>query len=223
MGALSRFSAKPTYNACCLLTHLLQYLNGNPECKIIFSQGDWNLHGFSDADWAGYKLTRRSTGDFIIFVMGGPIAWQSKLMLIVAKSSMESEYMALFHGLQEVVWTRGVLKELKLLNVLVDGPTPWLIDSQSAKDLAENPVYHKRSKHIDILWHWLRQIVDPEGIRYEVKLHHCTTEMMTADVLTKTLVGALFNFHSERISGKNKNRDVNEVIKLCKKKKSRYK
>jgi len=116
-----------------------------------------------------------------------------------------------------------VLKELKLLNVLVDGPTPWLIDSQSAKDLTKNPVYHKRSKHIDILWHWLRQIVDPEGIRYEVKLHHCTTEMMTADVLTKTLVGALFNFHSERISGKNKNRDVKEVIKLCKKKKSRYK
>ena len=155
--------------------------------------------------------------------MGGPIAWQSKLMLIVAKSSMESEYMALFHGLQEVVWTRGVLKELKLLNVLVDGPTPWLIDSQSAKDLAENPVYHKRSKHIDILWHWLRQIVDPEGIRYEVKLHHCTTEMMTADVLTKTLVGALFNFHSDRISGKDKNRDVKEVINSCKKKKSKYK
>ena len=101
VGVLSRFSAKPTYNACCLLTHLLQYLNGNPECKIIFAQGDWNLHGFSDADWAGCKITRRSTGGFIIFVMGGPIAWQSKLMLIVAKSSMESEYMALFHGVDQ--------------------------------------------------------------------------------------------------------------------------
>ncbi len=80
-----------------------------------------------------------------------------------ATSSMESEYMAMYGGMQELVWIRGVLSEL-LLTALFGKSTPFYIDSQSAEDLAMNPAYHKRSKHIFVKYHWIREHVDPDGL-----------------------------------------------------------
>ena len=203
VGVLSRFNDKKTAASCALATHLLRYLNANMECEIEFSGTELDLHGFSDADWAGDIITRRSTTGYIIFAAGGPISWQSKLQTTVATSSMESEYMAMYAGMQELVWIRGVLKELKRP---LSEPTPFLIDSKSAQDLAMNPVYHARSKHIDIKYHWLRQhtaIDDPDGFCNAV-LHHCSTLEMSADIFTKSLAGNLFFKHARTITGKRK-------------------
>jgi hypothetical protein len=204
VGVLARFSTAPTFNACYCASHVLQYLASDPVCRIEYSgEIDFELHGFSDADWAGDLLTRRSTTGFAIFVKGGPLAWQSKLQLVVATSSLESEYMALYACISEIIWLRGVIREIGLFEELISGPTPLLVDSQSAKDLASNPVYHKRSKHIDIKFHWLRQHVNPEVFN-TVVLHHCTTTEMVADIFTKALTGVLFDRHSGTISGKRK-------------------
>ena len=118
------------------------------------------MHAFTDADWAGDILTRRSTTGYVVFLADGPIAWQSKLRTTVATSSMQAEYQAMYAGMQEVVWLRGVMAELGLPFC---EPTPFFVDSKSAKDLAENPVYHKRSKHIEIKYHWIREHVDQES------------------------------------------------------------
>ena len=198
VSMLSRFSDKKTATSCKLATHLLRYLNGHPECKIEFKGNNMDLHCFSDADWGGDILTRRSTTGYIIFAAGGPISWQSKLQPTVATSSLESEYMAMYAGLQELVWIRGVLKELKQP---IDEPTPFLVDSKSAKDLAENPVYHKRSKHIDIKYHWIREHVN-QGKFNTAKIYHCKTQAMAADIFTKSLTGSLFFQHAETITGK---------------------
>jgi hypothetical protein len=111
--------------------------------------------------------------------------------------------MALYACISEIIWLRGVIREIGLFEELISGPTPLLVDSQSAKDLASNPVYHKRSKHIDIKFHWLRQHVNPEVFN-TVVLHHCTTTEMVADIFTKALTGVLFDRHSGTISGKRK-------------------
>jgi hypothetical protein len=216
VGVLARFGAAPTYNACYCASHVLQYLARDPECRLVYS-GDVNfdLHGFSDADWAGDLLTRRSTAGFAIFAKGGPLAWQSKLQLMVATSSLESEYMAMYAGISEMIWIRGIIKEIGLFEDLIDSPTPFLVDSQSAKDLASNPVYHKRSKHIDIKFHWLRQHVNPDVFN-TIELHHCTTTEMVADIFTKSLTGVLFDRHSETISGKRK-RSLETVMTTSKK------
>lgn len=206
VGVLARFGSKPTPAACRLAVYLLKYVAGTVDKGIKFSGSKFDMHVFSDADWAGDIITRRSTTGYVVFAGGGPIAWQSKLQTTVATSSMESEYMALYAGMQEIVWLRGVLEELRLH---LDKPTPYFIDSQSAQDLAMNPVFHKRSKHIAIKYHWVRQHV-VGGIFGTAELIHVGTDDMTADIFTKALTGATFNTHEQTLSG-NK-RSVSSVV-----------
>jgi hypothetical protein len=95
--------------------------------------------------------------------------------------------MALYAGMQELVWLRGVIKELKCE---ISVPIPFLVDNQSARDLAESPVCHQRSKHIDIKYHWIREHVNLGGFK-TAKLHHCRTDRMAADIFTKSQTGSL--------------------------------
>ena len=79
VGVLARFGAAPTYNACYCTVHLLQYLSGDRECKVVLRGEKFELHGFSDVDWAGDILSRKSTTGYVLFAIGVPIAWQSEL------------------------------------------------------------------------------------------------------------------------------------------------
>jgi hypothetical protein len=106
--------------------------------------------------------------------------------------------MALNAAMQELVWLRGVIKELKCE---ITVPTPFLVDSQSAKDLAENPVFYKRSKHIDIKYHWIREHVNSGGFE-TAKLYHCQTNCIAADIFTKSLNESPFFEHATTLNGK---------------------
>ena len=150
---------------------------------------------------AGDVLTRRSTTGYVVFAAGGPITWQSKLQTTVSTSSMQAEYQAIYAGMQELVWLRGVMAELGLP---FDEPTPFFLDSQSAEDLALNPVYHKRSKHIEIKYHWVREHVDPEGELRTATLIHVRTGDQSADLYTKALTGPTFKEHRERNLGERR-------------------
>ena len=108
---------------------------------------------------------------------------------------MEAEYMAAFGAIQELIWTKGVLGEIGFDYV---GPMILHMDSQSAMALARNPTHHKRSKHIDIKYHWLREHTYESGT---VDLAHCKTEDMVADVMTKALDAKLHEKHAVNISG----------------------
>jgi hypothetical protein len=134
--------------------HLLRYLQGHSECVIKFAGSNIDIHCFSNADWGVDVLTRRSTTGYTVFAVDGPISWLSKLQPMVVTLSLESEYMASYANMQELVWLRGVMKELKCYH---------------------NPVFHKRSKHIDIKYHWIREHVSPGG-KETAKLHHCQTD-----------------------------------------------
>ena len=153
------------------------------------------MYAYSDADWAGDLDTRRSTTGYVIYAAGGPIAWQSKLQSTIAVSTMEAEYMAAFGAIQELIWTKGVLSELGFDYV---DPMILHMDSQSAMALAKNPTHHKRSKHIDIKYHWLREYIFENNT---VKLVHCATGDMVADVMTKALAANSHEKHDRNISG----------------------
>jgi hypothetical protein len=109
---------------------------------------------YSDADCGGDLDSRRSTTGYVVYAAGGPIIWQSKLQSTVAVSTMEAEYMAAFGAIQELIWIKGVLGEIGFN--YIDPITLYMVDSKSAMSLAKNPTHHKRSKHIDIKYHWLR-------------------------------------------------------------------
>jgi len=194
VNACARYSNSPTYAACRTLVRILDYVSNTYDVGIVFRGTDFDIHGFCDSDWAGDIDTRRSTTGYLTFMAGGPIAWQSRLQTTVATSSMEAEYMAAYALIQEICWLRGVLSELGFNS---DEPTRVYMDSKSAIDLANNPVHHKRSKHIAIKYHWIRQMVG----RHLVKLVHVASEMQLADMLTKALAEVIFNELTERVLG----------------------
>ncbi|CAI7778735.1 unnamed protein product [Closterium sp. NIES-53] len=139
------------------------------------------LTAFSDASYASEPEDMTSVGGFICCVGGGPTAWESKKQVDQALSSVESEYMALFRAVREIVWQRRLLAEL---GEEQQGPTPLYCDSQRAIDLAKNPVLHGLTKHMRVKWHWTRSMVAAG----EVELHYVKTTGQPADMMTKRLV-----------------------------------
>ncbi|CAI7851011.1 unnamed protein product [Closterium sp. NIES-54] len=139
------------------------------------------LTAFSDASYASEPEDMTSVGGFICCVGGGPTAWESKKQVDQALSSVESEYMALFCAVREIVWQRRLLAEL---GEEQQGPTPLYCDSQGAIALAKNPVLHGLTKHMRVKWHWTRSMVAAG----EVELRYVKTTGQPADMMTKRLV-----------------------------------
>ncbi|CAI7866743.1 unnamed protein product [Closterium sp. NIES-54] len=138
------------------------------------------LTAFSDASFASEPEDMTSVGGFICCVGGGPTAWESKKQVDQALSSVESEYMALFRAVREIVWQRRLLAEL---GEEQQGPTPLYCDSQGAISLAKNPVLHGLTKHMRVKWHWTRSMVAAG----EVEFHYVKTTRQPADMMTKRL------------------------------------
>ncbi|CAI7923639.1 unnamed protein product [Closterium sp. NIES-53] len=139
------------------------------------------LTAFSDASYASEPEDMTSVGGFICCVGGGPTAWERKKQVDQALSSVESEYMALFRAVREIVWQWRLLAEL---GEEQQGPTPLYYDSQGAIALAKNPVLHGLTKHMRAKWHWTRSMVAAG----EVELHYVKTTGQPADMMTKRLV-----------------------------------
>ena len=165
---------------CKAACRVLNYLSHHPSTGITYSGCKLDLHLYTDSDWASDKDTRRSTSGFVVLMAGGPVNWLSRLQPFVAVSSMEVEYIACFLAIQDIVWIRQLLKDLDLER---HRPTRVFIDNSFARQLAMNPVHHQRSKHIDIKYHWIRDMVAAKV----VILIHVPTEDQRADIFTKTV------------------------------------
>ncbi|CAI7880940.1 unnamed protein product [Closterium sp. NIES-54] len=139
------------------------------------------LTAFSDASFASEPEDLTNVGGFICCVGGGPTAWESKKHVDQALSSVESEYMALFCAVREIVWQRRLLAEL---GEEQQGPTPLYCESQGVIALAKNPVLHSLTKHMRVKWHWTRSMVAAG----EVEWHYVKTTRQPADMMTKRLV-----------------------------------
>ena len=165
---------------------LLQYVRATVDYGIQYSGHQLKTEAYSDSDWGGDLDTRKSTTGYTLRIANGPVSWSSKLQTTLASSSMEAEYMAGYEVVAEIVWAVGVCREIGVK--LSDGPINVYMDNKSAIALANNPVYHKRSKHIDIKYHWLREKV-AEGV---VNLIFVSSENQLADIFTKGLAFSRF-------------------------------
>ena len=163
---------------------LLRYLGGTRDLGLQFNGSApnvINLVGYSDADWAGDVDTRRSTTAFVFVFAGACISWASRLQPTVALSSAEAEYMALCAGAQEAIHLRTMLRDLGYEQ---EQPTVIYEDNQACIAMGNNPtINHKRSKHIDIRYHFTRERVESG----EIELAYVPTEHQLADLLTKAL------------------------------------
>lgn len=180
---LARFAQAPLKRHMTALKHVFRYLSGTRDVGLTFGRetrvGAVQLSAFSDADWASDKTDRKSVTGWIARINGDPISWQSKKQSAVALSTCESELYAECAATQELQWLRGMMKEL-----CVEFETPILYgDNQSAIAAATNGVRTERSKHIDIKYHFITDVI--ESGRQELKW--IPTLQQQADILTKAL------------------------------------
>ncbi|CAI7812747.1 unnamed protein product [Closterium sp. NIES-53] len=138
------------------------------------------LVGFSDADYAGDSADRKSHTGYVYCLNGAAISWQSKRQPVVALSTIESEYISLCQCIQEGVWLKRLFGEF---GHELAGGVPVFVDNQSAIALAQNACLHGRTKHMQVRWHFIREMV-ASG---EVILWWCPTNRQAADILTKPL------------------------------------
>lgn len=161
---------------------VLRYLKHSEDFGIKFYPlGTWNrVIGYVDADWGGCKIDRRSYTGFCFEMSGGCISWESRKQRTVALSSVESEYMGLTEATKEALYLRNFLKEI---GMKPDSPIALMNDSQGAQFLANNAASSSRSKHIDLRYHFIRDVIK-EG---KIEVGYVPTERMPADILTKAL------------------------------------
>ncbi|CAL2278806.1 unnamed protein product [Prunus armeniaca] len=106
-----------------LVKPILRYIHGTLDHGLTFTSGSWDLHAYSDADWASDVNTRRSTTGFVVFLGNNPVSWQSKKQNSVSRSSTEAEYRALANTAADLAWVRQVLLDLKELSKLLGDVT----------------------------------------------------------------------------------------------------
>lgn len=166
---------------------ILRYLQGTQNIGIIYKKNNnEELTGYCDADWANDALDRRSYTGYIFTLAGGVISWRSKKQPTVALSSTEAEYMAISDAAKEAVYLGMLLEESARSNKTVK----LYSDNQGAQKIARNPVYHSRTKHIDVRHHFIRELVEENKIHLE----YLRTEEMVADILTKALNKGKHNY-----------------------------
>ena len=161
---------------------VLRYLKTTQSKGICYEgvSGDLPLSAYTDAGWASNKCTHRSISGVLIMINGAPVIFKSKMQQSVALSTAEAEYMALSLCVQEVMWTRSLLKEIQ---VQIDYAITVHEDNQSAIAIAKNDGYQSRAKHIDIRYHFVREQVKGKII----KLKYTETKSQLADFLTKPI------------------------------------
>lgn len=182
VGIMSRFMERPTTMHLSAVKRILRYIKGTLEYGLVYTKGSGNylLCGYSDSDLAGQVDDRKSTGGMTFYLNESLITWVSQKQRCVALSSYEAEFMAATAAACQGIWLRDLLNQI---SDAVSGPVVLYIDNKSAIDLAKNPVFHGRSKHIDIRYHFIRECVE----RGEIIIKHVKTDEQRADVLTKAL------------------------------------
>ncbi|XP_060959182.1 secreted RxLR effector protein 161-like [Cannabis sativa] len=187
LSIVSRFIGDPGQEHWSALKWILRYVKGSLDIGLTFgnkSNSQEELTGFVDSDYAGSIDTRKSLTGYAFTVLGGCVSWKSNLQKVVALSSTEVEYMAATKAVKEAIWLKGLTKEL---GFNTDDVTVYC-DNQSALHLMKNPMFHERSKHIDIKLHFIRYVV----ARKEVTMKKINTAHNPADMLTKCVTQAKF-------------------------------
>ncbi|UYV61059.1 hypothetical protein LAZ67_1003272 [Cordylochernes scorpioides] len=182
VSRVSQFMNNPGPSYWTAVKKIFGYLKATKNIGICFggSSCTTSLIGFSDADFAGDLDTRKSTTGNVFMLNNGPISWCSQKQNCVSLSTTESEYIAASKATKEAIWLRQLLRDLHQEQVK---PTTFFCDNQSCIRLVHNPEYHKRTKHIDISYHFIRDHFQNHAIDL---LYVCSNDQ-AADIFTKAL------------------------------------
>ena len=176
----ARFQAAPRECHLTAVKRILRYLKYSPNIGLWYPKGaHFDLVGFSDSDYAGCKVDRKSTSGGCQFLGRSLVSWSSKKQNSVALSTAEAEYISAGSCCAQLLWMKQTLLDygVKFDEILL------LCDNESAVKIASNPVQHSRTKHIDIRHHFLRDHVN----KGDIKIDGIGTDDQLADIFTKPL------------------------------------
>lgn len=178
---LARFTANPGPEHFKALKQVLAYIKGTIDYCLIYDGARNNLHAYSDTDFAGDIDTARSTGGYIIKKGNCVIGWRSRLQGNVTLSTTEAEYVGLSDTARELMWFR-CLENAHDPSTLYCSDERIILygDNQASLKLATKPEYHKRTRHIRVYHHYVRELIQQGQLRVE----YVRTDDMVADILT---------------------------------------
>ncbi|CAL8167649.1 unnamed protein product [Prunus armeniaca] len=173
---------------------ILRYLKSTPGKGLMFSKnGDLEVVGYTDADWAGFITDRRFNSSYFTFGGGDLVTWWSKKQNVVSRSSAEAEYRGMAHRVCELLWIIRLLTEL---GFKPEKPVELHCDNKSAIDIAHNPVQDYRTKHVEMDRHFIKEKIEKKIIR----LPFVKSKDQQADILTKAVCGRVFHDSLTKLS-----------------------
>ncbi|GKE55098.1 ribonuclease H-like domain-containing protein [Tanacetum coccineum] len=176
------------------LKRILSYVQGTLELGLhLYASATTSLVGYTDADWAGFPSTRRSTSGYCVFLCDNLLSWSATRQHTISRSSVEAEYRGVANVVAETAWIHNLLRELHspLLTATV-----VYCDNVSAVYMSANPVQHQRTKHIEIDIHFVRDMVKAGHVR----VLHVPSRFQYGDIFTKGLPSALFEDFCSNLS-----------------------
>ncbi|RVW51938.1 Retrovirus-related Pol polyprotein from transposon RE2 [Vitis vinifera] len=183
VSVISQFLQSPCDSHWDAVIRILRYIKSTPGQGVLYqNRGHTQVVGYTDADWAGSPTDRRSTSGYCVFIGGNLISWKSKKQDVVARSSAEAEYRAMALATCELIWLRHLLQELRFGK---DEQMKLICDNQAALHIASNPVFHERTKHIEVDCHFIREKIASGCIATSF----VNSNDQLADIFTKSLRG----------------------------------
>ncbi|KAJ9536732.1 hypothetical protein OSB04_un000117 [Centaurea solstitialis] len=183
----ARYQAKPKESHLAAVKRIFRYLKGTPYYGLWYPKGlGFELLAYSDADYGGCNMDRKSTSGHIQLLGNKLVSWASKKQQCVSTSTAESEYVAAASCCSQVLWMQTQLRDYGFMYKKI----PIYCDSKSAIAISANPVQHSKTKHIDIRYHFLKDNVEKENI----ELYFVNTEYQLADFFFFFLNGKPGNF-----------------------------
>ncbi|GAA0159048.1 transmembrane signal receptor [Lithospermum erythrorhizon] len=185
---ISRYMSRPTELHLQAAKRILRYLKGSMNMRILYQRNSIKeeLKAYTDSDYVGDYDDKKSTSGYVFVLNGGAILWGSKKQPIVTLSTTEAEYVATTACVCQLIWMKRILKTLKYED---RDCTEIRCDNSSTIKLSKNPVFHGRCKHIEVRYHFLRNLVK-EGV---ILLSYCRSEDQMADIMTKALKMEVFH------------------------------
>lgn len=187
VGAVSRYLSNHTQTHWNAVKRIFQYLKDTPNLGIKYRKTEsLQLIGYSDANFASDVTTRKSITGCALKLCNGPVVWTSQKQNSVSLSTTEAEYIAASQTVKEILWARQLLEDVC---ETINKPVKLYVDNQSAIRLIRNPEFHKRTKHVDVRYHFVREKVS-DGVIEPVYIQSAD---QLADIFTKALPKQAFS------------------------------
>lgn len=181
IGFLSRTLENPTNENIAQVKRVFRYISGTINLGIVYrKQKKGILECYSDADFGGCTKTGRSTSGIIIMFASGTISWKSQRQAMVAISTTEAEIVAANEAAKEIIWLKSLFQEIDRL----DRAPILQVDNAAAMKLAQNPEFHRRTKHIANKHFFIREKIAER----EFGIEQISTEEQLADMMTKPIL-----------------------------------